>query len=467
MEDEQAGLRYLTAFPTFELGNVAAAEAFGLSRILALLQEVGSPHLRLAVVHLAGTKGKGSTAAILAAILRSAGYRTGLFAQPHLVRIHERFQIDGVEITDAELGRIALDEIRPAIARLEARGIVGVQQFEAQVALALLWFQSRAVDVVVLETGLGGRLDGTNVVPQPLATVLTSIGYDHMQILGDSLVAIAGEKAAIIKPEVPVISSPQEPDAASVILRVAAAAAAPLLLGGRDWRVSLDAVELAGTRFSLSLDAAALRSTAPPCADRSPGRMPAPDPAGTIALPDLRVSLLGAHQAVNGGTAVVTALLLAGALPRLDEAAIRAGLASVDWPGRLQVLPGDPPVVLDGAHTAESAEALAVAIRALFPGRRVLLVCGIQADKDIPAVVAPLAALARAAVGTAADHPRAAAPATIAAALSAAGCPDVRLAPDPASALAIARRLVAPGEVILVTGSLYLVGAVLAEERPR
>lgn len=155
MQEKEAGLAYLRTFPDFEAGNVAATEAFGLRRMLGLLEQLGSPHLGLPILHLAGTKGKGSTSAALASILRASGYRTGLFTQPHLVRLHERFTIDGHEITDTEMTALLLERIRPAVGRLADSGLVPVQQFEAQVALALLWFEAEHVDAVVLETGLG------------------------------------------------------------------------------------------------------------------------------------------------------------------------------------------------------------------------------------------------------------------------------------------------------------------------
>ena len=502
--EQDAGRRYLARFPDFERGNVAATEAFGLGRVLALLDELGAPHQRLPIVHLAGTKGKGSTAAMLAAILRAAGYCTGLFTQPHLVRLNERFQLDGEPIGDEELDGVVTDLLRPAVERLEGRGAGGVQQFEAQVGLALAWFAARSVDVVVLETGLGGRLDGTNVAPHPLATVITPIGYDHMQVLGHTLTEIAGEKAAIIKPGSPSIVAPQPPEALAAIDRAAAAAGAPTLVHGRDWEVEAVEVSRAGTGFTLRVDGAALaragiavpvswqadapgmrppgehQDTAP-----APGSDPYPlaseagsgvrtrvddrephspsEPPRQLVLSDLWTVLLGEHQAYNAAAAAMISLAISGALPRLSLAAACAGLAAVRWPGRLQVVAERPMIVLDGAHTAESAQALADAMRALFPGRLVLI-CGIQADKELAAVVAPLAPLAAVAIATAAPHPRAAAPGVVAEVLRRAGCPHVEWTADPAAALARARALAGPDDVILATGSLYLVGALLAAE---
>lgn len=457
MNQASSGLAYLRSFPDFELGNVAATEALGLRRILALLGEIGAPHLHLPIIHLAGTKGKGSTAAMLASILTASGYRTGLFTQPHLVRIHERFTIDGRQIADDEITEIMLEEIRPAIARLELAGAGGVQQFEAQVALALLWFAGNSVDVAVLETGLGGRLDGTNVASSPLATVITPIGHDHMQVLGDTLTQIAAEKAAIIKVERPTIVAPQHPEAAAVIERAAADARAPLLLGGRDWSPEEVDADRTGTTFTLSIATDPLRQAGV----LLPARW-GQERSGTVVISDLRTALLGAHQAVNAGAAALTAMVVSDGLPRINTQAIRDGLGRVSWPGRLQMLPGKPTVVLDGAHTAESAATLAEAMRALFGDMRLVLICGIQKDKDIPSVVAPLAPLAAAAVATQAPHPRAAAATVIAAALRDAGCPRVEQTADPVAALARARELAGPDDVILATGSLHVVGAILA-----
>jgi dihydrofolate synthase/folylpolyglutamate synthase len=450
---ELPGIAYLRTFPDFEQGNVSASEALGLERVLTLLDDLGSPNLRVPVIHIAGTKGKGSTAASIAAIARAAGYRTGLFTQPHLVRLNERFQIDGAEIGDDALSAIMLDLIRPAIHRLARRGVEGVQQFEAQVALALLWFEAQAVDVAVLEVGLGGRLDGTNVVPRPLVTVLTSIGFDHTAILGGTLPLIAAEKAAIVKPGVPVVSSPQLPEVGAVFVEACAAEHAPLLLGGRDWRVQGISTDLAGTSFDLIVDNTRAAEWAELVAETE---------VSESFAARLHTPLLGAHQAVNAGTAAMTALIAARSLPKIDGAAIRRGLAATRWPGRFQIYANDPTVVLDGAHTPESAEAVARAVRDLFPCGRVTVVCGIQADKDIPNVVKPLASLASNVIATRSHHRRAAAPAAIASSFRAAGSTYVEERDDPLEALSHARNLAGAGDVVLVAGSLYLVGDVLA-----
>jgi dihydrofolate synthase/folylpolyglutamate synthase len=456
---EAAGIDYLRRFPDFEQGNVSAAEALELTRVLALLEEVGSPHLRLPVVHVAGTKGKGSTSAAIASIAMAAGYRTALFTQPHLVRVNERFAVDGSLLDDGTFSTIMLDRIRPAVERLAQRGVIGIQQFEAQVALAMLWFEAMHVDVAVLEVGLGGRLDATNVVPQPLVTVLTSIGFDHTAILGSTLPLIAAEKAAIVKSGVPAVASPQRPDVVAVFEERCRTMSAPLLLGGRDWRVNAARTDSTGTHFDLDISAG--ESLATP--EGSPGRLKALLTGPAQALHSLQTPLRGVYQGWNAGTAAIAALAISAQLPRIDAAAIRRGLASISWPGRLQTIAVDPTIVVDGAHTPESAAALADAMAALYPGRRIVLVCGAQADKDIAGIAEPLARLVTNVVATAAHHRRAASPDTIARAFAAAGHADVVQSAEPKSALALAKSLAGSDGVILATGSLYLVGEVFAE----
>jgi dihydrofolate synthase / folylpolyglutamate synthase len=458
--DELEGLAYLREFPDFEQGTVSAAQTFGLDRVLALLHEVGSPHLRLPVIHIAGTKGKGSTAVSIAGILRAAGYTTGLFTQPHLISLYERFQIDGSEIADVTLSEIMVERIRPAMKRLAVRGIVGVQQFEAQVAVAMLWFETRNVDVVVLEVGLGGRLDATNVVPAPIVTALTPIGFDHTAILGNTLSLIAAEKAAIIKPGSIAISSPQSADAATVIAAAADELDVPLFLGGRDWLISNVLVAEAGTNFDFVLTAQMRNNFDERLQGTARAIIESAD-----ALSSLFTPLRGAHQAVNAGCAVAVAIAAAPRLPRINVETIRRGLSMVQWPGRLQIIGRSPTTIVDGAHTPESAGVLVAAIRDLFPGRRVILVCGIPSDKDIARIIGVFRAFAEHVVATRAAHPRAAPAADIAAAFLAAGHNSVEVRDGAFEALTRARQLAGPHDVILVTGSLYLVGDVLKNLR--
>ena len=321
--------------------------------------------------------------------------------------------------------------------------------------LAFLWFEARRAEVVILETGLGGRLDGTNVVPKPVCVALTPIGYDHMAILGNTLEAIAGEKAAIIKAGVPVVAAPQGPEAASVFERAARERRAPLLRAGHEWEAASAGLSVQGTTFHVHVDWTLLRDAGVPV---SPVWLTASEASG---LTDLFTPLLGAHQAANAGTAAVTAIVASHRLPGITPDAVRLGLATVSWPGRLQIIAQHPTVVLDGAHTAESARALSETIDALFAGKRLVLVVGMAVDKDIPATVAPLATKASAAVATRSDHPRAARPDLVAAALRTAGSPDVEQRDHPWEAVRRAKDLAGETGVVLVTGSLHVVGAVL------
>jgi dihydrofolate synthase/folylpolyglutamate synthase len=428
--DYLEALRYLSERSGYDRGFVAnpfEREGVGLERTAWLLRAVGSPERRYPSVHIAGTKGKGSTAACLASILDAAGYRVGLYTSPHLHTFRERIQIAGRPI-DSDLFARLMAELAAANAALVAeRPDWGeATAFELATALALLAFARAEVDVAVVEVGLGGRLDATNVL-LPEVAAITSISYDHTQILGDTLAEIAREKAGIIKPGRPVVSAPQRPEAEAVIVRTAAERDAPLLLGGRDW-----AVKGTPARFSY----------------RGPGG----------ELRDLRLVLRGAHQVENAGVALaVVQLLGARGLP-IPEPALRRGLAQVRWPGRLEVLRERPLVVVDGAHNVDSAERLAQAMREEFAWRRLVLILGIARDKDIPGIVRALAPLADEVVAVASHSPRAAAPERILAAVGevAPGVP-ARAAGSVAAALDAALGRAGPEDLILVTGSLYAV----------
>lgn len=428
--DYLEALRYLSERSGYDRGFVAnpfEREGVGLERTAWLLRALGNPERRYPSVHIAGTKGKGSTAACLASILDAAGYRVGLYTSPHLHTFRERIQIAGLPI-DPDLFAQLMAELAAANAALVAeRPDWGeATAFELATALALLAFARAGADVAVVEVGLGGRLDATNVL-LPEVAAITSISYDHTQILGNTLAEIAREKAGIIKPGRPVVSAPQRPEAKEVIVRTAAERDAPLLLGGRDW-----AVEGTPARFSY----------------RGPGG----------ELRDLRLALRGAHQVENAGVALAVVQLLGERGFSISEQAMWIGLAQVRWPGRLESLRQRPLVVADGAHNVDSAERLAQALRAEFTWRRLILILGIARDKDIPGIVRALAPLANQVVAVASHSPRAAAPERILAAVGEAA-PDVpaRAAGSVAAALDDALGRAGPEDLILVTGSLYAV----------
>jgi dihydrofolate synthase/folylpolyglutamate synthase len=405
-----------------------AGMRLGLERIEALLGALDRPEAALRIVHIGGTNGKGSVAALATAIFQAAGLRTGLYTSPHLLDVAERIRIDGVPVSRETLGRHAA----PLGTWLEAGSATF---FEAMTAVALAAFREAAVDVAVLEVGLGGRWDATNV-GRPLVSVVTRVDYDHQEFLGRRLEEIAGEKAAIIRGGV-ALSAAQAPEAMAAVEMHCRAVGVPLLVEGRQLMVQAVASDLGGHRL----------------------RLRGPD----WAYDDVRLALPGLFQLGNAVLAVGAARAFAEAsgLP-VSEAAVREGCAAVRWPGRFQIVPGAagrPTLVLDGAHNPAGATALAASLRHHFAGRRLALILGISADKDRAGILKALAPLGGRIYLAPATHPRATPPHELLAQLPPVDA-DVALAGSPAEALE--RALGAPGvDVVCVAGSLFLVADAL------
>ena len=370
-------LEYIHSFDDPYLAAIRdhGKQTWGLAKIEALLAALGQPQLAYPVIHVAGTKGKGSTSALIARALAESGLKVGLYTSPHLEDWRERIQVNGRLIEKSAVAALA-DDLRPF-----AENVPGLSAFEVTTALAFWHFARVHVDAAVIEVGLGGRLDATNVV-DPLVSVLTSISLDHTQLLGNTLAEIAGEKAAIIKPGKPAVSAPQPPDAAEVFERRAAETGSRLVVVGRDWQFeTLDA----------SLDGSLVRITGP-------------DTSG-----DYRLGLPGLFQAENAAVAVAA----------LDEArraglpvtadGIRAGLAKAKWPGRLEVVGREPLIILDGAHNPYSIGRLADSLAALTPDRPIVYVFGSMADKDVEGMLRHLILTGRRIILTRAMNGRAAA----------------------------------------------------------
>ena len=395
----------------------------GLERIETLLEALGNPERRYTLVQVAGTNGKGSVAAMLAGILKADGRRVGLYTSPHLVSFRERIRVDGEAITEDDVAD-GFDAIATLVARLDAT------MFEASTALALDHFAREAVDVAVLEVGLGGRLDATTV-GTPAVTALARIDLDHQEVLGPILAAIAAEKAAIIRSGV-AVSAAQAPEAADVLLARAAAVGVPLLMEGRELSVRVRARDLEAQ----TIDAA------------GPG----------WRLEGLRLPLLGVYQPSNALVALAAARTLG-----VRDAACREGLARARWPGRFEVLRArDRIVVLDGAHNPAGAAALAASLTEWFGTTPLTLVFGALRDKDAPGMLAALAPRARRLIFTASSSPRAARPEALRDAAPAGAA--VELAESAPEALALAAR--EPRTPILcVAGSLSLLGDVLRATR--
>lgn len=404
----------------YALGNEIKTAKLGLNRVETLSGALGAPHRSGRFVHVAGTNGKGSVCAMIEAGLRAWGLRTGLFTSPHLAEPTERIRIDGVPAAPERFAA-AFERVHAAAERLLDDGRLDLHPtyFETVAAMAWLLFREEGVEVAVLETGLGGRLDATNIV-LPEAAVVTPVDYDHEALLGKSLEAIAVEKAGILKPGVPAVFARQRPEAAAVLERRAAELGIPVART-TDWTVRDLELHRGGSRFT----------------------------AGGPRTLRIDCPLAGEHQVENALTAA-TALAQVGA----PAEAIERGIAMTRWPGRLERVAEAPDIILDGAHNPAGARALAAYIDRFYSGCGVWLVYGAMRDKAITEVGGVLFPKAGRLIATAPAQARAARPETIAA-LS--DHPDVTAVPRLADALETARREAGPEDAIFVTGSLFLV----------
>ena len=400
-------------------------EEFNLARMERLLKLVGNPHLSFLSFHVAGTKGKGSTCAMIESALRAQGYRTGLYTSPHLHTFRERIQIAG-ELVSEEDVTWAVERLRPSVEKVE-----GLTTFEVITALSFLLFASKGVEVAVVEVGLGGRLDATNVI-NPLVSIITSLSFDHTQLLGSTLTSIAREKAGIIKEGIPVVSAPQEKEALEVIEETARLKDSSLVVVGRDW--VWEGVERGWDGQSFTIK-----------------RL---NPPG-FSL-NVRVPLLGAFQPENATVAVAALDTARHRGLSISDEAIREGLEKVRWPGRLEVLQSSPLFIVDGAHNVESAQYLAQSLRELFPWNRLFLIFGVSADKDIAGMMAELLPLADEVIFTRASNPRAASPEEMLGKAEALGFKGRAVEPV-RKAVEEALKEAGPGDLICVTGSLFLV----------
>jgi len=427
----QQALEYILRFADYER-LPRSGIVWDLRRMDRLLARLGDPQHAARTVHIAGTKGKGSTAAMIAAILKQAGYRTGLYTSPHLLSFTERIQVDGQPIAEADWARLT-GIIQPEVAAVNAEAKFGeLTTFEILTAMAFLHFRRVGADYQVLEVGLGGRLDATNVC-RPQVAVITSISYDHTDVLGDTLVKIAGEKAGIIKPGGVAISSPQEPEAMAVLERVCRERGVELVkVSDRmAWRET--GYDADGQGFTLK---------------------------GQKQDYDLRIPLLGTHQLENAAAAVAAAEVLAGLGAKITAGDIAAGLAGVNWPGRLQVLNRKPWVVVDSAHNTDSMRRLGQALKKYFSYDKLTLILGFGGDKDIGGMVAEAAALADDIILVRSRHPRSVKAAELAEQFTRHGIrPHVM--EDVAGALKTALAQAAPGDLIAAAGSVFVIAEVL------
>ena len=394
----------------------------GLSRTRTLLAALGDPHKQLRFVHVAGTNGKGSTAAMLASCLQAAGYRVGLFTSPFINRFNERIQVDGEQIPDEELVRL-VERVRPAA---DAMADVPTE-FEIITALGMLYFAERRCDIVVLEVGLGGALDSTNVIDPPECAVITALGMDHVKELGPTLADIASAKAGIIKPGSPVVSYGGVPEADVVIARRAAELGVPLTV------VDFGKLKMEGG----SLDAVTF---------------------DLDGLDGIRLPLIGSYQPRNAAVAITALRVLQSRGWKIPEEAIRTGLERVRWPGRFELLRHDPAFLLDGSHNAHGMRATVQSLRDRFPGQKFVFLLSIMADKDVDEMLELLLPLAEQFVTVAANTPRAMPAQTLAGHIRARGG---RAEPAPTVEAGVARAVALGGSgPVCALGTLYFSGEV-------
>lgn len=443
-------LDYLYGLINFEMRrhDRYMASKLDASRPQRLMDFLGNPHRQFPSIHIAGTKGKGSVAAICAASLRAAGYRVGLYTSPHVQEFRERIRI--LTPDDAD-GRIPphdfvrlMERLKTAVAAIE-----DITWFEVVTAIAFLHFAQQGVDVAAVEVGLGGRLDATNVV-MPLVSVITRLSFDHTDLLGDTLSQIAWEKGGIIKSGVPVVTAPQQPEARDKLVEIATERESPISIVGQNWQFEGRKKKEEGRREKEEGRKQELIITHSPSAF-------CPHAA---AFP---LALVGDHQVENGAVAVAALSTVAPHLPELTLTAVQTGLATVQWNGRLQTIheaPDTPTLLVDCAHNVDSAIRLGHALTHDYAYGKLWLIFGASAGKDVAGMLNELLPLATRAVATISTHPRADLPEDIVKLAVESGF-HMTASPDLASAVTQTWQKAGPNDLICVTGSIFVVGDLL------
>ena len=439
----EAALAYIEAFIDYERSPDFSRQArlYNLDRISLLLKQLDNPHDRLKVIHIAGSKGKGSTAALIASVLTQAGYKTGLFTSPHLITPRERCRVDGELISETDLAR-CIERIKPAIETVSASEFGPVSFFEIYTALAFTYFADTSTDFAVIEVGLGGRLDATNVV-SPVGTVITPIGLEHTAILGATYAEIATEKGEIIKDGCPLALAPQHPEARAVIEKVANERKVSIVEAkshGRDCQstrhlVKDDNAVPVAQQFNVETD--------------------------TENYPQLTIPLLGYHQYVNATTAIAALECLKQTGYVIPKASVYAGFKNVQWQGRIQAVRSAPLVVLDGAHSPAAMQVLCSTLRECFHYDQATFIVSLMKDKNLIAIGDVLSKTANTVITTQVfDNPRVM-PGEVIQDTWSSICPNITAYPSPEDAITKALASASSTDLICITGSLYLVGHAL------
>ncbi len=434
--DYQQAIDYLSSYTDYEVVPRLAHNAanYDLRRVEELLSRIGNPHLKARSIHIAGTNGKGSVAAMIASVLTTAGYITGLYTSPHLHTWRERIRVNEELISEAELAAL-VEELKPEAEAVNREATYGrLTTFELLTTLAFTHFAAKEADFQVLEVGMGGKFDATNVI-NPEVSIITAISLDHTEVLGNTLAEITAEKAGIIKPGNMVVTSPQPDEAARVIAETCLSREARLIKVGSD--VTWQSLGFNNNQQRLRV-------------------------VGRLGIYELSIPLLGWHQLVNAATAVAALEVLTGKGFNLSQGSIADGLARVSWPGRLQVLGNHPLIVVDGAHNPDAARRLRESLKQYFDFDRAILVIGASDDKDIAGVVSELAPIADKVIVTHSHHPRPMATAAIVAEFTKHGV-ESQVVDNVPSALTEALALAGDRDLICVAGSLFVVAEAIEQ----
>jgi len=427
----QEALEYLLKFADYER-LPRSGIVWDLRRIERLLERLGNPQNIAKSVHIAGTKGKGSTSAMIASILKSAGYKVGLYTSPHLLSFTERIQVDGKPILEEDWARLT-ERLQPEVEAENRIGDLGeLTTFEILTAMAFLHFRQVRADFQVLEVGLGGRLDATNVV-KPQVCVITSISYDHTDVLGDTLAKIAGEKAGIIKSGAVVVSAPQFKEAMEVIERVCGERRVKLVKVGEDVTWEKGSFDAEGQSFRVK---------------------------GLKREYDLWIPLLGLHQMENAANAVAAAEMLTDMGAKITAEDIAYGLVKVNWPGRLQVLGREPWVIVDGAHNAYSMQRLGEALKQYFKYDKLTMILGFGGDKDIAGMAAEAVKMTGDIILVSSRHPKSVKAEVLAEEFLKHGVTP-RSAESVTAAIKLALEGAKPGDLICAAGSIFVIAEVM------
>ena len=428
-------LDYLYSFVDYSLKHSSelAKADFNLDRMFVLMESMGNPQNKYPIIHVAGTKGKGSVSALCAAGLKAAGYKVGLYTSPHLLDYCERIQIDGQAVSQVRLVEL-VEEIKPYVAKIEK-----ITTFEITTALAFLAFAKYNVNAAVLEVGLGGRLDATNIVT-PNVSVITSISYDHTAVLGNTPALIAGEKAGIIKNNIPVVSSPQKDEPLEVILRVASLRNSEITLVGKDITYELIESNIQGQKMTV---------------DGGPWTV-----SGLRSTVELQIPLLGKHQIENAATAYTA---LKKSAIKISDEQIQTGFANVTWPARFEIARLNPPLIFDSAHNHDSFLRLDQTLQEHFPNQKIYLIFGASEDKNILDMFSALKSRLNKIIVTQADHPRALGVDQIVSLAEQAGAESEAVIPVKEALKRALELSSKDGSIVLSAGSMFVTAEVMRE----